>query len=224
MESFETERGDVLLSVQLVLASEQDQGSPWDSSGDTPAFGVQVPVLATPIDAAALPGGPRRLQPLSFRKRRVAGPRLVDQATGARTMVALLRDLWPEGGVASLNHDDSAIPGPSGPRTLISVDVQPLASIRARAGYDTADAVLRALVEAVPFALDPTTRVYRVGQDGLALLLPGSEEDLPERARQALEAGAQPVLETRHLPAVSLSLGQMGPLSEERFGVDPAAA
>ena len=87
-----------------------------------------------------------------------------------------------------------------------------------------ADAVLRAVVEAAPFALDPATRVYRVGQDGLALLLPGSDGDLPELARQALEAGAQPVLETRHLPAVSLTLGEMGPLTEEGVSANPAAA
>ena len=223
METFETERGDVLLSVQLILAREGDESSPGAHGGATLAFGVQVPLL-TASSESALPGDSRPLEPLTFRKRRVAGPRLVDEVTGARTMVALLRDLWPQGGVAGLRNDDDASTGPSGPRTLISVDVQPLASIRARGGSVTADAVLRALVEAAPFVLDPATRVYRVGQDGLALLLPGSGDDLPDRARQALEDGVRPVLTARHLPAVSLSLGEMGPLSEERFGVDPAAA
>ena len=64
------------------------------------------------------------------------------------------------------------------------------------------DDVLRALVELVPFSLRPRDRVYRVGEDELALLLSGTDEGGVEVVMARFEADAARVLADRGLPPV----------------------
>ena len=90
--------------------------------------------------------------------------------------------------------------------SLVALDVTPIGDIRAQHGDAAADAILRAIVEAVPFALRAEDQVFRTGTDELTLCVPGA--DLSDAAVMGLrlQMAVKDVLVRRELPAVILSI------------------
>ncbi len=119
-------------------------------------------------------------------------PVLFDPSTGAPTMEALRQEIERHGSRVS--------------SSLVALDVTPIGDIRAQHGDAAADAVLRAIVEAVPFALRAEDQVYRTGTDELTLCVPGA--DLSDAAVMGLrlQMSVKDVLVRRELPAVILSI------------------
>jgi len=218
VETFETERGEVLLSVQLMLIREDQRWAqsrgPTGSSHDR----IEVPSAFRPTrpgDSARPAGRWRRAA-----SARPQAPVLVDPATGARTLVALRRDLALDGAAAP------ALPVRF---ALFALRVIPLRLIRSTLGNSAADHELRSLVEVAPFALDSEARVYRSGIDELALLLPHPDVTFAGQARDRLSDAVERILAVRHLPSIQLTLRPMAvPSADEArartAGVPLAAA
>jgi hypothetical protein len=119
-------------------------------------------------------------------------PVLFDPPTGAPTMEALRQEVERRGSRVS--------------SSLVTLDVMPIGDIRAQHGDAIADAVLRAIVEAVPFALRAEDQVFRTGTDELTLCVPGA--DLSDAAVMGLrlQMAVKDVLVRRELPPVILSI------------------
>ena len=117
---------------------------------------------------------------------------LFDPSTGAPTMDALAQEIGRHGSRVSAS--------------LVALDVTPIADIRVQHGDATADAILRAIVEAVPFALRAEDQVFRTGTDELTLSVPGA--DLSDAAVMGLrlQMAVKDVLVRRELPSVILSI------------------
>jgi GGDEF domain-containing protein len=119
-------------------------------------------------------------------------PVLFDPSTGAPTMDALLQEIERHG---------SRVSG-----SLVALDVTPIGDIRAQHGDATADAILRAIVEAVPFALRAEDQVYRTGTDELTLCVPGAGLSDAAVMGLRLQMAVKDVLVRRELPSVILSI------------------
>jgi hypothetical protein len=119
-------------------------------------------------------------------------PVLFDPSTGAPTMDSLRQEIERRGSRVS--------------SSLVALDVTPIGDIRAEHGDATADAILRAIVEAVPFALRAEDQVFRTGPDELTLCVPGA--DLSDAAVMGLrlQMAVKDVLVRRELPPVILSI------------------
>lgn len=119
-------------------------------------------------------------------------PVLFDHATGAPTLDAMQQEIDRYGSRVSAS--------------LVALDVTPIADIRAQHGDAIADSILRAIVEAVPFALRAEDQVFRTGTDELTLCVPGA--DLSDAAVMGLrlQMAVKDVLVRRELPAVILSI------------------
>ena len=208
-ERYSMERGDVLMSVQLVLARESERGQATPET-PPPTLRLRPSPLKTPF-------------PIEGARRAAPGPRplpnvgvapssdlmLVDPATGAPSLAALRRDIDLLGG-------RSAIAGAR--LTLCSVEVQ-LIRAEGPVAANARDDVMRALVELVPFALRAKDRVYRTGPNELALLFTGAGEEGAAVALARFEADALRVLKDRKLPKAAFRhriFGQTRPASQER--------
>src|SRR5205823_1031128 len=119
-------------------------------------------------------------------------PVLFDPATGAPTLVALHREIDRRGSRVSAS--------------LVALDVTPIADIRAQHGAATVDAILRAIVEAVPFALRAEDQVFRTGPDELTLCVPGANLSDAAVMGLRLQMAVKDVLVRRELPPVILSI------------------
>jgi GGDEF domain-containing protein len=211
VETFETERGDVLLSVQLMLIREdQHRGGSAAIRRDR----IEVPAVfrhVRSMDSREEPGaGVGRVRAPALPQ----APILVDAATGARTLVGLRRDLGLDG----------SVPSTWGARfALLSLGIVPLPAIRSALGDGAAERVLQALVEVAPFALDPEARVYRSGADELALLLAKADASAAEQARQSLNAAVERILAVRHLPSIQAVLRPMAVPSADEAEASTAA-
>jgi hypothetical protein len=119
-------------------------------------------------------------------------PVLFDPSTGAPTMEALRQEIERHGSRVS--------------SSLVALDVTPIGDIRAQHGDAAADAILRAIIEAVPFALRAEDQVFRTGIDELTLCVPGA--DLSDAAVMGLrlQMAVKDVLVRRELPPVILSI------------------
>jgi len=148
------------------------------SSGPDEAFSPQVTVFPETAPVAVQPAEPE--------------PALFDPSTGAPNLNGLRKDIERQGSRISAG--------------LVSLDINPLAEIRATHGDLSAEAVLRAIVEAVPFALRSQDQVYRTGLDELTLCVP--EAGLSDAAVMSLrlQMAVKDVLARRELPAVILSI------------------
>ncbi len=169
------ERGDVLLSVQLILTREEQRADPSRIApsraiaGSREAGGWLPNAWGTP-DASVVPldptGRPPRIAeggPVSMGDAQPQELGLIDPSTGAGSFRALRRDLQSEMARA---------PSGTGEPAVVALEVRPAAEIRRRDGDEAAERLLRAVVEVVPFMLRGRDRVYRTGPDELALLMP----------------------------------------------------
>jgi GGDEF domain-containing protein len=209
VERFETERGDVLLSVQLTLIREDQH-----NGGVTRMRPGRVEVPAALRSVRSVDPGAGAIP----RRPRTPGvpqaPVLVDAATGARTLVALRRDLGLDG---------SAPSGGGTPSRLLALVILPLPAIRSAAGDDAAQRVLQAVVEVAPFAMHQGARLYRSGPDELAHLLDEGDAGAAEQARESLNAAVERILEVRHLPSIQLVLRPMAVPSADEAEARTAA-
>jgi GGDEF domain-containing protein len=184
------ERGDVLLSVQLVLTREEQRADPprivpspgiaasREAGGWLPTGWGTQGASVVPLDPMGRPrladGGPASASIHSS----TGGARpqelgLIDPSTGAGSFRALRRDLQSEMARA---------PAGTGEPAVVALEVRPAAEIRRRDGDEAAERLLRAVVEVVPFMLRGRDRVYRTGPDELALLMPLTDVEGMEAA------------------------------------------
>jgi GGDEF domain-containing protein len=195
LDTFGIERGDVLLSLQVILTREEEQhpagpqvSRPAAARAQSATFPKAVPPRT--IGLARVPAAPSR--PLI----------MVDPQTGAGTLHALRRDLRLQGGP---NLD-------AGPVTaVVAVDFEALDQLRLVLGDEAAEEVVRGLVEVAPFALEARHRVYRSGRDQLILVLPGADDERVEAARWGLEFALGRFLADRKFPEVRLSARRVDP-------------
>jgi hypothetical protein len=195
-EGFTTEVGELLFSLQAALIQEfEGQGI-----GAPPALGG----LGEPrsvIDAAS--AGPAdsdlvervTIPPETTPERFLPAPPeppLFDSATGAPTGHQLRKEIDRRGSLVSAS--------------LVALDVKPIADIRAGYGDAIADGVLRAIVEAVPFAFRVQDQVYRTGLDELTLCVPGADLSAAAVMSLRLQLAVKDVLLRRELPAIILSI------------------
>jgi hypothetical protein len=143
-----------------------------------PAFTPQVTVLPEATPVVLPPAEPE--------------PALFDPSTGAPNLNGLRKDIERQGTRVSA--------------ALVSLDINPLAEIRATSGDVSAEAVLRAIVEAVPFALRAEDQVYRTGLDELTLCVPDAGLSDAAVMSLRLQMAVKDVLVRRELPAVILSI------------------
>ena len=196
-EGFTTEVGELLFSLQAVLIEEAD-GEGVGASSPAAPVGLEEPswLVATAPERADAPLAeevtifpeptPERFLPAPL------GPALFDPSTGAPTGHQLRREIDLRGSRVSAS--------------LVALDVKPIADIRAEHGDAIADGILRAIVEAVPFAFRAHDQVYRTGLDELTLCTPGA--DLSDAAVMSLrlQLAVKDVLLRRELPGVILSI------------------
>jgi GGDEF domain-containing protein len=213
VETYGIERGDVLLSLQLILTREEDHQPVLPARepavaprrpAEEPAEGSRlrtqirsvVPTMRPPRDAAAAMGrAPVPAPP----------PRpivMVDPDTGAGTLQALRRDL-------DLHRQETN--GQGFANALVALDLQALDQLRLVMGEHAAEDVVKGLVEVAPFALRARDRVYRSGRDQLMLLLPGTDDDGVEAARWGLEMALGRFLSDRGFPEVRLAARRIDP-------------
>ncbi|HEY1332095.1 MAG TPA: GGDEF domain-containing protein [Actinomycetota bacterium] len=193
--AYRTERGDVLLWIQLTLADEQDGAGPRaaDALAGMRWDGVTAPVL----DVVEQPAGESAPAPAPAKREAFptkAEPAMRDPSTGAGSAAALERDL---------RLDRGRMHG--GAFALAAIEISPLSEIRSAYGEETAEDVLRALVEAVPFVLRGGDRIYRTAPDELVLLLPSADLTAAASMCLRLQASVKDVLDRRELPHVMLS-------------------
>jgi GGDEF domain-containing protein len=186
------ERGDVLMSVHLVLAAE------WERKPPTAAPSLRRAVSAVVPE--------RRRDPLAPRPRaapraptlpdRTAPTLLIDPATGAPNLDALRRDVRLAGGRAGLAGDGSV---------LVALEIGELSEVRATLGLEAANSVLKALIELAAFSLRGRDRVYRVGFDQLVFLMTNTFEEGAVVALERYAEESERVLSARGLPPVELA-------------------
>jgi hypothetical protein len=208
---FSTEVGDLLFSLQALLLRE-GEGAPdaesvlsgeldaelWiDGPGDPGEIRIGLPSLALePISVEEeTPAAPTDM----FGRVKEPEPELWDASTGAATRYALEREISLRG---------SRVSG-----ALVTMDISPLAEIRAQYGDAPAEGILRAIVEAIPFAMRAEDQVFRTGVDELTLYVPRST--LSDAAGMALrlQLAVKDVLVRRELPPVMLSVRPSGRVS-----------
>jgi GGDEF domain-containing protein len=155
-----------------------------------------APPQPIPIQVAPVPAptpAPTPEVPEWARSRPAAtAPAMHDPSTGALSLHALEQALELRGSHLA--------------RWMVTVDIAPLPEVRRQYGDETADAILRVIVEAVPFVLRAQDQVFRTGIDELTLLMPGS--DLADAAVLCLrvQMAVKDVLVRRELPGVILSV------------------
>jgi hypothetical protein len=180
------EVGDVLLSVQVLLATEAHRSQPSDHRSPIVPIGSARRSREVRDAMAAHPSVPRLGQ---------APPPtdlgLIDPSTGAGTMKALRRDLQAE-----LAYGPSGRGKPS--LEAIRIERDPTAA-------SSRDDVMRALVEVVPFMVRGRDRVYRTGPNEVALLMPSTDEDGADVALDRLLEGVPKALAERKLGSVRLA-------------------
>src|SRR5690348_16316026 len=138
--SYQVERSDVLLSVQLILTREEEArqlGSPGPRPAPAPM--ARRPAVVAAPSAPAAPAWARRPESPQL----VEVVAMVDPATGAGTRDALRRDLELERAAAA------SAPGP----IVLILRVADLDQVRLTMGEPAAEAVLKSMVEVAPFAL-----------------------------------------------------------------------
>jgi Diguanylate cyclase, GGDEF domain len=169
----------VASELPIAVASEPavEPASPPATTVD-PAFTPQVTVLPEATPVVVHPAEPE--------------PALFDPSTGAPNLNGLRKDIERQGSRVSA--------------ALVSLDINPLADIRATVGEASAEAVLRAIVEAVPFALRSQDQVYRTGLDELTLCVPDAGLSDAAVMSLRLQMAVKDVLMRRELPAVILSI------------------
>jgi GGDEF domain-containing protein len=182
-EGYRPEAGDVLFSLQALLAREEQRrdGSPSARDAATPEPGkeqtsgwlpefwkaerstvVPLPAPGRSEEATqAMAGHPSQWNPSSSRPPTDLG--LIDPETGAGTVRALRRDLFSELSYA-----------PASP-SVVALKVE-------RAGEGEQDDrseedLVRAVAEVVPFVVRGRDRVYRTGPTELALLMPRTDDE-----------------------------------------------
>jgi GGDEF domain-containing protein len=197
-ERYFMERGDVLMSVHLVLAAE------WERKPPTAAPSLRRAV------SAAVPE--RRLEPLAPKPRtavpahtspgRTAPTLLIDAATGAQSLDALRRDVRLAGGRAGLAGERSV---------LVALEIGGLGEVRATQGLEGANSVLKALIELAAFSLRGRDRVYRVGFDQLVFLMTNTFEEGAVVALERYAEESERVLSARGLPRVELARRRLEP-------------
>jgi len=202
-QPYSTEVGDLLFSLQSLLIREAE-GAPdaeallsgeldaelWiDCPGGPDDLRIGLPALAVePVSVQESPPAVTDMFGRTFEPE----PDLWDASTGAATRYALDREIALRG---------SRVSG-----ALVTMDVSPLQEIRAQYGDAPAEGILRAIVEAIPFAMRAEDQVYRTGIDELTLYVPGST--LGDAAGMALrlQLAVKDVLVRRELPPVMLSV------------------
>jgi len=213
VSGYQVERGDVLLSIQLILTAEEEglrSGGRWPSPGSVRPAVAAASAHVVPRGVA----GPARTVPPQVRhslppvRKPPSAPSLlpsmVDPMTGAGTADALRRDL-------SLVRAAVGAGQPAAAAAVLSVEG--LDQVRLTMGTEAAVAVLRALVEVAPFALQARDRIYRAGRTEMALLLPGADHTRVEAARAGLELALSRVLADRGFPEVRLAVRPLGSLA-----------
>lgn len=208
-QPYRAEAGDVLLSLQVILAGEASTDGPDDQRMQTPRsrtpglidpgrpgsgpVGAWMPATWDPTPHGERPDGATR----SAMRGGDAPPtalRLIDASTGAGTFRALSRDL------AAAREWGSKNGGPS----VVWLVVEPVAEVRAREGDATAEALMTAVVELVPFMVRARDRIYRTGPAELALLMPDTDDEGMEVALGRLMDKVPKVLAERRLGEVRL--------------------
>jgi hypothetical protein len=182
------EAGDVLLSIQVLLAAEAEARRP-HASDHRPAI-VPIGSAHRARDVRDAMAG----HPSVPRLGEIAPPTdlgLIDPATGAGSMKALRRDLQAE-----LAYGPSERGRPS----VVAIRVE-----RDPAAASSQDDVMRALVEVVPFMVRGRDRVYRTGPDEVALLMPATGEEGADVALGRLLENVPLVLADRKLGWVRLA-------------------
>ena len=202
--SFVTEVGELLFSLQALLLREAEGAPDAEallhdeldaelSIGDGAAAASGAPVAAVAGGVPTFPaaGAGERITPM-FGRPAEPTPELWDASTGAATVHALNREIALRG---------SRVSG-----ALVTLDVAPLAEIRSQQGEAAAEGILRAVVEAVPFAMRAEDQVFRTGVDELTLYVPRAS--LADAAGMALrlQMAVKDVLVRRELPSVMLSV------------------
>jgi len=198
---FGTEVGELLFSLQALLIREAEgapdallhaelDAEPWIGDAAAPLAGVAAAGgdggSQAPAENAGTPITPMFGRPAE------PAPELWDASTGAATVHALDREIALRG---------SRVSG-----ALVTLDISPLAEIRSQHGEAAAEGVLRAVVEAVPFAMRAEDQVFRTGVDELTLYVPRAS--LADAAGMALrlQLAVKDVLVRRELPPVMLSV------------------
>jgi hypothetical protein len=222
VERFLVERGDVLLSVQMILTREEEvrrrqlaRSSPGAPAPQPPApVRPTVTAVRTPASLRVAPPRPpaEPVRPVAAQEpgparteAKPAGPpSMVDPLTGVGTIHALRRDLmlektWPMAGRRS--------------PTLVALEIAPLDQIREAMGAPAADRVLKSLVEVAPFTLRTQDRVYRSGRNQLTVLLSAGEGAGAEGARSALETALQRHLAGKGYPELRLTARKLDPVA-----------
>jgi hypothetical protein len=226
LESFRTEEGAVLLSLQLTLAREE-RGmagcAPATGRGPAPRAWLDLSAAVArrdrrgPVPVSPAPRLPERgltvptvaasaWKPALAPSGPPEGPvPLIDVETGARTIWALRRDLVQSRGR-----------GPNGAvETLTAIRIEP-AWGEQPARRDADRAALRAVVDVAPFVLAGGGQVYRLDGAELAVLITSAEAGGAERARVALESAVQRVLSDRAIPPVGVGMRPMAPAEVQR--------
>lgn len=132
---------------------------------------------------------------------------LIDPVTGAGTVRALRRDV---AAARSWDLPDVA------PPAVIAIDLEPIPEIRRQVGDEAADRLLRAVVETIPWVLRARDRVYRIGPDDLALLMPSTGAEGVEAALVRLLRSIPTALSERGLVEVSLVPRPLDPATMEK--------
>jgi GGDEF domain-containing protein len=192
VDTFGIERGDVLLSLQMVLTREEEAAR---------AAGWSVPAAAPTQHRGPIESAPRMRPPLTDVPAPTRPIVMLDPGTGAGTLHALRRDLGLR------REDDRA----GGGTAVIALDFKALDQIRLVLGDDSAEDVIKGLVEVAPFALGARDAVYRSGRDQLILLLRGANDEAVEAARAALQSALGRFLTDRGFPEVGLGARRVDP-------------
>jgi hypothetical protein len=209
-EAYRPEVGDVLFSLQTLLAREEQRreappASPAESAtgaaaeqavGWMPEFwkAERSSVVSLPTEGrseeavAAMANHPSQWSPPRSRPPTDLG--LIDPDTGAGTVRALRRDLYSELSYA-----------PASP-SVVALRVE-------RAGEGGQDdrseqELVRAVAEVVPFVVRGRDRVYRTGPSELALLLPRTDDEGANVALSRLLTEVPRIMAERKLGQVRL--------------------
>ena len=184
-EGYRPEAGDVLFSLQALLAREEqrrdappaapasaatpDPGRAEQAAGWLPEFwkAEHSPVVSLAAQGRseeatrAMAGHPSRWNPSGNRPPTDLG--LIDPETGAGTVRALRRDLFSELSYA-----------PASP-SVVALKVERAGE--AEQDPRTEEDLVRAVAEVVPFVVRGRDRVYRTGPSELALLMPRTDDE-----------------------------------------------
>jgi GGDEF domain-containing protein len=213
VEGFRVERGDVLLSVQMILTREEEArrrlaaraggAAPAPRPSGTPS-GPPAGRPGPMRPRATLPAARPVATPIRNNNRPPGAPVMVDPLTGVGTIHALRRDLmleqtWPVAARQSM--------------TLVALEIAALDQIRTDMGAAAGDHVLKSLVEVAPFALRTQDRIYRSGRNQLTVLLPGTDRAGADSARSAMEAALQRRLAGRGYPDLRLAARRLDPVA-----------